>query len=60
MHFCLFKGSSYEHFIKDEARFAKDPGFKSGWLAGEVEGKSLQDQAVAMGNAAAGENYECQ
>ncbi len=48
------EGNNYEHFIKDEARFTKDPDYKSGWLAGEAEGKSLQDQAVAVGNAAAG------
>jgi hypothetical protein len=48
------EGNHYEHFIKDEARFAGDPDYKSGWLAGEVEGKALQDQAVSIGNAAAG------
>ena len=48
------EGNHYEHFIKDEDRFFSDPEYKSGWLAGESEGKALQDQAVAIGNAAAG------
>jgi hypothetical protein len=48
------EGNPYEHFIKDEARFRDDTGYRSGWMAGEVEGNSLQDQAVAVGNAAAG------
>ena len=48
------EGNHYEHFIKDEARFVSDPEYKSGWLAGESEGKALQDQAVTIGNAAAG------
>jgi hypothetical protein len=26
------EGNHYEHFIKDEARFAGDPDYKSGWL----------------------------
>jgi len=48
------EGNHYEHYIKDETRFARDLEYKSGWLAGEVEGKALHDQAVSIGNAAAG------
>jgi hypothetical protein len=48
------EGNPYEHYIKDEARFVADLEYKSGWLAGEVEGKALQDQATSIGNAAAG------
>jgi len=47
------EGNNFEHYLKDEARFASDPGYKTGWLAGEVEGKALQDQAASIGNAAA-------
>jgi hypothetical protein len=48
------EGNTFEHFIKDEDRFINDPEYQSGWLAGESEGKSLQDKAMAIGNAAAG------
>ncbi len=48
------EGNHYEHYIKDHARFVNDLEYKSGWLAGEAEGKALQDQAVSVGNAAAG------
>jgi hypothetical protein len=47
-------GNPYEHFIKDAARFESDADYRDGWLAGEAEGKKLQAQAVAAGNAAAG------
>lgn len=47
-------GNNYEHFIKDTERFVSDADYKAGWLAGEAEGKKLQTQANAAGNAAAG------
>ena len=47
-------GNRYEHFIKDAERFSSDVEYRSGWLAGEEEGKRLQANAVAVGNAAAG------
>ena len=47
-------GNHYEHYIKDTERFDSDADYKAGWLAGELEGKKLQAQAVAVGNAAAG------
>ncbi|CAH0991963.1 hypothetical protein SIN8267_02078 [Sinobacterium norvegicum] len=48
------EGNHYEHYIKDEVRFGNDAEYKKGWLAGEREGKTLQDQASSIGNAAAG------
>jgi len=47
-------GNNYEHYIKDTERFGSDTDYRDGWLAGEAEGKKLQAQAVAAGNAAAG------
>ena len=48
------EGNHYEHYLKDDARFASEPEYSAGWLAGEIEGKALQDQAVSVGNTAAG------
>jgi hypothetical protein len=48
------EGNHYEHYLKDTERFESDDEYRSGWLAGEAEGKKLQAQAVAAGNAAAG------
>ncbi|MEM9256729.1 MAG: hypothetical protein AAGA91_14880 [Pseudomonadota bacterium] len=48
------EGNPYEQYIRDEVRFADDADYRSGWLDGEAEGKTLQDQAVTIGNAAAG------
>jgi len=50
----LEEGNNYETYIKDSERFASDAEYREGWLAGEAEGKKLQDQATAVGNAAAG------
>ncbi len=47
-------GNNFEHYIRDEARFKADSDYRAGWLAGEAEGKELQDQATAIGRAAAG------
>ena len=47
-------GNHYEQYIKDTERFQSDAEYRAGWLAGEAEGKKLQAQAVAAGNAAAG------
>ncbi len=47
-------GNRYEQYIKDTERFESDSDYRAGWLAGEAEGKKLQEQAVAVGNAAAG------
>ena len=48
------EGNHYENYIKDTERFQSDAEYRNGWLAGEAEGKKLQAQAVAVGNAAAG------
>ncbi|PLW66722.1 hypothetical protein C0039_20400 [Pseudohalioglobus lutimaris] len=47
-------GNSWEHYIRDHERFEADLDYKEGWLAGEAEGKRLQAQATAAGEAAAG------
>ncbi len=47
-------GNEWEHYIRDYERFESDAEYKSGWLAGEAEGKRLQAQATAVGEAAAG------
>ena len=47
-------GSQFEHYIRDEDKFGSDADYRSGWLAGEAEGKRLQAQAVAIGRTAAG------
>ncbi|MEM1114437.1 MAG: hypothetical protein AAGI11_21170 [Pseudomonadota bacterium] len=46
-------GNPYESYIRDQDRFEGDADYKAGWLAGEAEGKKLQAQAEAVGNAAA-------
>ncbi|MEL7043901.1 MAG: hypothetical protein AAGL66_02635 [Pseudomonadota bacterium] len=47
-------GNNFEHCIRDSERFSADADYRDGWLAGEEEGKRIQQQAVAIGNAAAG------
>ena len=47
-------GNTWEHYIKDHERYQKDSEYREGWLAGEAEGKRLQQQAASIGNAAAG------
>ena len=49
-------GNNFDHYIRDEERFASDKDYQSGWLAGETEGKKLQNQAANIG-AAAGAAY---
>lgn len=46
-------GNNWEHYIRDEVRFKSDADYHQGWVAGESEGKQLQAQATAIGNAAA-------
>lgn len=48
------EGNNFEHYIRDVERFKTDPEYKSGWLAGEAEGKRLQKQANEIGAAAGG------
>jgi hypothetical protein len=47
------EGNDFEHYIRDESRYTADLDYQSGWNAGEVEGKKLQDQTTAVGTAAA-------
>ncbi|AQA19338.1 hypothetical protein BST95_14905 [Halioglobus japonicus] len=48
------QGKDYETYIKGHERFETDAEYEAGWLAGEAEGIKLQQQAVAVGSAAAG------
>ena len=43
-------GNYLEHIVKNTTRFKDDADYRAGWLAGEAEGKHMQEQA----NAAAG------
>ncbi|PMM54068.1 hypothetical protein BCT51_12585 [Vibrio lentus] len=47
-------GNNFETFIKDQKRFESDTDYKQGWIAGESEGKRLQDEATSFGNGVAG------
>ena len=47
-------GNTWEHYVRDHERFAADDEYRDGWIAGEVEGKHLQEQAKTMGDAMAG------
>ena len=47
-------GNTWEHYVRDHERFAADEEYRDGWIAGEVEGKHLQEQAKTMGDAMAG------
>ena len=47
-------GNSFEDYIKDQNRFNSDADYKQGWLAGESEGKKLQDEATSIGKGLAG------
>jgi len=40
-------GNYLEHMVKDTQRFSKDPEYREGWLAGEAEGKRMQQEANA-------------
>ena len=43
-------GNFLEHVVKNSQRYANDAEYRAGWLAGEAEGKQMQEEA----NAAAG------
>ena len=47
-------GNDFENYMKDEKRFDTDTDYKQGWLAGESEGKKLQDEATSIGKGIAG------
>jgi hypothetical protein len=38
-------GNFLEHFVQDKTRFESDPEYRDGWLAGETEGKRIQQEA---------------
>ena len=40
-------GNVLEHFVQDESRFNSDPEYREGWLAGEAEGKRIQQESNA-------------
>ena len=40
-------GNFLEHFVQDQARFESDQDYREGWIAGEAEGKRIQQQADA-------------
>lgn len=44
-------GNYLEHIVKDTQRFKDDAEYQAGWLAGEVEGKRMQEQANAASNS---------
>jgi phage protein D len=46
-------GNNFEHFVQDRERYDTNEEYREGWLAGEEEGKRMQAQADAVGNAAA-------
>ena len=47
-------GNAFDHYIRDEERFAEDTDYHAGWLDGEAEGKRLQAQADAIGSSMGG------
>ena len=48
-------GNYLEHIVKDTQRFESDADYKAGWLAGEAEGKRIQEAAnAAVGGYQAG------
>lgn len=47
-------GNDYETYIRDGQRYANDEQYRNGWIAGEAEGRKLQNQASMAGNVAAG------
>lgn len=47
-------GNNWEHYVRDHERFTSDPEYQEGWIAGEIEGQHLQEQAKAIGDSMAG------
>jgi hypothetical protein len=48
-------GNYLEHIVKNTTRFKDDADYRAGWLAGEAEGKRMQEQAnAAVGTYNAG------
>lgn len=47
-------GNFLEHTVKNSQRYANDAEYRAGWLAGEAEGKQMQQEANAAAGAYAG------
>ncbi len=41
------EGNFLEHFVRDQMRFESDAEYREGWLAGEAEGKRIQQESNA-------------
>ncbi|MDN3702687.1 hypothetical protein QWY96_20455 [Vibrio artabrorum] len=46
-------GNNFETYIKDQKRYESDVDYQQGWIAGESEGKRLQDNARSFGKSVA-------
>ncbi len=44
-------GNYLEHVVKNSQRYANDVEYRAGWLAGETEGKQMQEEANAVAGA---------
>ena len=40
-------GNFLEHFVQDQSRFESNSEYREGWLAGEAEGRRIQQEANA-------------
>ena len=47
-------GNYLEHVVKNSLRYANDAEYRAGWLAGEKEGKQMQEEANAVAGAYTG------
>ena len=47
-------GNYFEHVVKNSQRYANDAEYRTGWLAGEAEGKQMQEEANAASGAYTG------
>ena len=47
-------GNNWEHYVRDHEKFDGDTEYRDGWVAGEAEGKHLQEQAKAIGDGMSG------
>ena len=51
-------GNYLEHVVKNSQRYANDAEYRAGWLAGEAEGKQMQEEANAAAGAYTGSQIE--
>jgi hypothetical protein len=47
-------GNYLEHIVKNSQRYANDAEYRAGWLAGEAEGRQMQEEASAASGAYTG------